>query len=86
MKNRKVISIVVVLLGAAALGVFLWIRSTERGLALLRFLPPQADLYGMADLEALQTNPGVRRFLSDPPAFSVEERSEERRVGKECRL
>ena len=75
MKSRKAlaISIVVVLLGAAGLALFLWIRSTQRGLALLRLLPPQADLYGMADLEALQTNPGVRRFLSDPPGFSVEE-------------
>ena len=75
MKSRKVlvICIAVVLLGAATLGLFLWIRSTQRGLALFRFLPPQAELYGMADLEALQTNPGVRRFLSDPPTFSVEE-------------
>ena len=75
MKHRKalVLSIVALLLGIAALALFLWIRSTDRGLALLRFLPPQADLYGLADLAALQTNPGVRRFLSDPPAFSVEE-------------
>lgn len=75
MKNRKIqiIGVAGVLLGAAALAVFLWFRSTEQGLALLRFLPPDADLYGIADLDALQTNPGVRQFLSDPPAFSVEE-------------
>ena len=70
MKRRRVlvIGIAVVLLGAAALLLFLRFRSTQQGLALLRFLPPQADLYGMADLEGLQTNPGVRRFLTGPPA------------------
>ena len=75
MKRRKalVLSIVALLFSAAALALFLWFRSTERSQALLRLLPPQADLYGMADFAALQTNPGVRQFLSDPPAFSVEE-------------
>ena len=75
MKRRKalVLSMVALLFGAAALALFLWFRSSERSLALLRLLPPQADLYGMADFAALQTNPGVRQFLSDPPALSVEE-------------
>lgn len=62
-----------VLWASAALALFLWYRSTQTGLALLRILPPQADLYGLADLEAFQRNPAVRRFLSDPPEFSIAE-------------
>ena len=75
MNRRKtwIIALSGVLLAGAALGIVLWRRSAESGLALLRILPPQADLYALADFESLQRNPAVRRFLSDPPEFSVEE-------------
>ena len=75
MKSRKtqVLVVMAILLGAAALVLFLRNRSADRVLALLEFLPPDADLYVMADLASLQGNPAVRRFLSDPPQVSVEE-------------
>lgn len=57
----------------AGLAFLLWQRSAQSAHALLRILPPQADLYGWADLASLQGNPAVRRFLADPPEFSVEE-------------
>jgi hypothetical protein len=57
----------------AGLALLLWHRSAQNSYALLRILPPQADLYGWADLASLQGNPAVRRFLADPPDVSVEE-------------
>ena len=57
----------------AGLALVLWQRSAQSAHALLRILPPQADLYGWADLASLQGNPAVRRFLADPPEVSVEE-------------
>jgi hypothetical protein len=38
--------------------------------SLLQLLPPGADLYGVLDLQALQSNPAVRKLLADPPGFS----------------
>ena len=75
MSSRKkwIIALSGILLAAAALALVLWRRSAESGLALLRILPPQADFYALADFASLQRNPAVRRFLSDPPDFSVEE-------------
>jgi hypothetical protein len=75
MNRRKawIMGLAGVLLTAAALGIILWRRSAHSESALLRILPPQADLYGWADLASLQRNPAVRRFLADPPDVSVEE-------------
>ena len=75
MSRRRVwiIGLAGVLLAGAALALFLWQRSTPSAVALLRILPSQADLYGWVDVESLQSNPAVRRFLADPPGFSVEE-------------
>ena len=75
MSRRRtwIIGLAGVLLAGAALALFLWQRSTPSAGALLRILPPQADLYGWVDVESFQSNPAVRRFLADPPGFSVEE-------------
>ena len=73
MNRRKkwIIALSGILLVGAALALVLWRRSAESGLALLRVLPPQADLYALVDFASLQRNPAVRRFLSDPPKFSL---------------
>ncbi len=60
------------LLAAAALGIVRWRLSGPSKLALLRILPPAADLYALADLESLQRNPAVRRLLSDPTEIPAE--------------
>ena len=75
MSSRKkwIIALSGILLAAAALALILWRRSAESGLALLRILPPQADLYALVNFASLQRNPAVRRFLSDPPEVPVEE-------------
>ncbi|MBI4442746.1 MAG: hypothetical protein HY649_05160, partial [Acidobacteria bacterium] len=56
-------------------GVWLWEwRKTFRWeMGLLAHLPPQADLYVVADLEALQSNAAVRGYLADPPEHSREQ-------------
>jgi len=72
MSRRKkcIIALSGILLAGAALALVLW-RRADSGPALLRILPPQADLYALVDFADLQRNPAVRRFLSDPPEFSV---------------
>jgi hypothetical protein len=74
MNRRKawILGLATALMGAG-LALLLWHRSAQSAQALLRILPPQADLYGWADFASLQGNPAVRRFLADPPGVSVEE-------------
>ncbi|OFW11586.1 MAG: hypothetical protein A3H27_13190 [Acidobacteria bacterium RIFCSPLOWO2_02_FULL_59_13] len=53
---------------------FWWQREQSRwDLDLLAHLPAQADLYVVADLEALQSNAAVRGYLADPPEHSREQ-------------
>ena len=71
--NYRAICIGAILVGFLAVALFFWLPRPDRDRELLQVLPPEADLYAVADLESLQNNPAVRRFLSDPAAFSVEE-------------
>lgn len=71
-KKRRTLITAVFLWGAVALGVFFWFRTTRLGIPLLQVLPPGADVYALVDLPSLETNPAVRRLLSDPP-FAVDE-------------
>ena len=75
MSSRKkwTIALSATLLAGAALALVLWRLSADRATALLRVLPPQADLYALVNFASLQRNPAVRRFLSDPPEVPVEE-------------
>ena len=58
----------------ASAGWLWWQRKPSRwDLSLLAHLPPQADLYVVADMQALQSNAAVRGFLADPPEHSREQ-------------
>jgi hypothetical protein len=72
MRNGKRWVAVIALLGVAAFvaGWFVALRSRSSSGSLLELLPPDADAYALLDLEALQSNPFVRRLLADPPDFS----------------
>ena len=73
MSSRKkwTIALSAVLLAGAALALVLWRLSADSATALLRVLPPQADLYALVDFVSLQRNPAVRRFLADPPELAM---------------
>ncbi len=62
--------IALVLLAALIAGGLVRQRLRPEAASLLRLLPPGADLYGVLDLEALQSNPAVRKVLADPPGIS----------------
>ena len=78
-KHKKIWVIVLgaLLLGSMALGLFFLFRPGRSAAALLRLLPPDADLYVVADLEALQSNLAVKKWLADPPAFARDEEYEQ---------
>ncbi|OFW00603.1 MAG: hypothetical protein A3G20_04420 [Acidobacteria bacterium RIFCSPLOWO2_12_FULL_59_11] len=76
-KKIWVIILGALLLGSMALGLFFLFRPGRSAAALLRFLPPDADLYVVADLEALQYNLAVKKWLADPPAFARDEEYEQ---------
>ena len=74
-RRRKLwgIALGVVLLMALAGALLVWLRRpAPQDLTLVRLLPPNADLYLLADWQALQDHPVVKRLLSNPPGFSRE--------------
>lgn len=76
-KRSKVIWLLGGVVGLAAIIAFVLLRPTTSARELLRVLPPGADVYVAADVQALQRNLGVKRFLSDPPAMDVDKDYEE---------
>lgn len=78
-KQKKIWVIVLgaLLLGSMAVGLFFLFKPGRSAAALLRLLPPDADLYVVADLEALQSNLAVKKWLADPPAFARDEEYEQ---------
>lgn len=66
----------VIVVAVAAVGVVAWLvwqRSALQAMALLELLPPGAEFYAVADVQGLQSNPALRKLLSDPPVLSLEE-------------
>lgn len=79
-KHKRIWGIIlvgVVLAGIVALSLFLFFAPGSSATALLRFLPPNADLYVVADLEALQSNLAVKKLLADPSSFARDEEYEQ---------
>ena len=76
-KKIWVLVLVALLLGSIALGLVLLFRPGRSAAALLRFLPPDAEFYVVADLQALQSNLAVKNWLADPPAFARDEEYEQ---------
>ncbi|MBI3895685.1 MAG: hypothetical protein HY313_07110 [Acidobacteria bacterium] len=78
-KNKRIwgIAIGAILIGIVALALFFFFRPGSSAAALLRYLPPGADLYVLADLEALQSNLAVRKLLADSPTFARGEEYEQ---------
>ena len=62
-----------ILVGVVGWGLLLLIRPGRSAAALLRFLPPGADFYLVADLEALQFNPAMKKFLAEESSLAPEE-------------
>ncbi|MBI4463598.1 MAG: hypothetical protein HY647_02735 [Acidobacteria bacterium] len=65
-------ALLALLLIAGGVWLWLWQRQVRWDLNLLAHLPPKADLYVAADLQSLQSNVAVRRYLADSPEFSRE--------------
>ncbi|MBI4459013.1 MAG: hypothetical protein HY648_03005 [Acidobacteria bacterium] len=74
-KRKKIWGIVLgaILAGMVAWALFLLFRPERSAADLLRLLPPGAEFYVVADIEALQFNPAVKKFLADPPSFARDE-------------
>lgn len=53
------------LIGAVVAGWMIRLRTRPDAAALLELLPPGAELYAVVDLEGLQSNPFIRRLVSD---------------------
>jgi len=78
-KRRKVFLFAVLgVLLAGAIAALFWVISPKRA-PLWGVLPPGADVYVYADLEALQSNPAVKLFLSDAklPGESGDQKTED---------
>ncbi|MBI4460186.1 MAG: hypothetical protein HY648_09035 [Acidobacteria bacterium] len=78
--NRKKTLLVVlgtILAALAVWGFFLFLWPKNPATALLRYLPEGADLYIVADLEALRSNLAVKRWLEGPSSFAAEQEYEE---------
>ena len=58
---------------AAALTAVLYLRHARRDTELLELLPPDLDLYAIADIGSLKTNPSLEKLLSDPTNFPHDE-------------
>jgi hypothetical protein len=71
MKIRKVwtLAVAAALLVTAGVTLFLLRRPARDEMQLLELLPPDLDLYAVADLQSLSGIPVVRRLLSDPPGL-----------------
>ncbi len=55
---------------AAAVAAFLLLHRAGRGeMELLELLPPDLDLYAVADLQSLRAIPAVQKWLADPPGL-----------------
>jgi hypothetical protein len=67
MRSRIVwlVGIATLLIGAVVAGWVVTLRLQPDAAALLELLPPGAELYGVVDLEGLQSNPAIRKLLSD---------------------
>ena len=57
-------AIATLVIGAVVAGWVVTLRS-QPAAGLLELLPPGAELYGVVDLEGLQSNPAIRKLLSD---------------------
>ena len=72
MNSRKVwiIGTAVILLIAVGLPFFLGRHAVRPDLDLLQLLPADMDLYAVADLQSLGTNPLIQKLLADPPGIT----------------
>ena len=77
MKSKKVwtIGILAGLVGAIVVA-FLLRHPATQDLELLELLPPDLDIYVVADLQSLGTNPIIQKLLSNPPGFARDEEYE----------
>ena len=73
MKGWKHWIVIAVLIFAAAViaGWLILQRSRREARALLDLLPPDADAYAVLDLEILQSNPALKKFIADPPTTAL---------------
>jgi len=76
-KRSKAIWLLGGLLVLAAIAAVVMLRPSASARELLRLLPLGADVYVAADVQALQRNLGVSRFLSDPTIMETDEDYEE---------
>ena len=60
-----VAGIATLLIGALVAGWVVTLRLQAEAAAFLELLPPGAELYGVVDLEGLQSNPAIRKLLSN---------------------
>ncbi|MBI4441734.1 MAG: hypothetical protein HY649_00005 [Acidobacteria bacterium] len=72
-KKLWVGALLALVLIASAVWLWEWRKRSGWALGLLAHLPAQADLYVVADLQALQSNAAVRGYLADPPEHSREQ-------------
>ena len=72
--NKKTIAILAGLMAlAAALAAVIYLRHARRDTELLELLPPELDLYAVADIGILKANPALAKLLSDPANFPHDE-------------
>jgi hypothetical protein len=73
MKKKTIVMIAGLTVLAAALAAILSLRYARRDTVLLELLPPDLDLYAVADIGSLKTNPALGKLLSDPANFPHDE-------------
>ena len=66
MKKKTIMIVAALTALAAALAAFFYLRHARRDADLLDLLPPDLDLYVVADIGSLRTNPALGKLLSDP--------------------
>lgn len=71
--KRWVAVIALIASGALVAGWVVAVHSRPDARTLLDLLPPDADAYVVLDLEALQSNPVVKKLLADPPDITSTE-------------
>jgi hypothetical protein len=73
MKKKTIAIIAGLTVLAAALAAVFYLRHARRDTELLELLPPDLDLYAVADIGSLKANPALGKLLSDPTNFPHDE-------------